>query len=215
MTRIDVDSELDLNALCAARWADPEVFPAAEFARAETFYRQRRQHDGVLLAVRAKATSLVRKWTGRQARDVGSFGLRLNLESSDLDLGIGYPVAQRGTLMTALAAHVSFKGERVTRFPTAQRLDGGSGTTTRLVFAFTVDGVDVDLSALTEEDFTVACRMLEDIEANMTERERIAHTWVKHLLRSAGRMEEYAEWKLVTYARFCPEFTWVPIPESA
>jgi hypothetical protein len=46
-------------------------------------------------------------------------------------------------------------------------------------------------------------------------RERIAHTWVKHLLRSAGRMDEYAEWKLVTYARFCPEFNWVPIPESA
>jgi hypothetical protein len=190
------------------------MFPTAEFARAEMFYRQRRQHDEVLLAVRAKATSLVREWTGRQARDVGSFGLRLNLESSDLDLGIGYPVDQRGALMTALAGHVSFKGERLTRFPAAERPDGGSGTTTRLVFAFTVDGVDVDLSALTEEDFTVACRMLEDIEANMTERERIAHTWVKHLLRSAGRIDEYAEWKLVTYARFCPEFTWVPIPES-
>lgn len=96
----------------------------------------------------------------------------------------------------------------------AERREGGSGTTTRLVFAFTVDGVDVDLSVLTEEDFAVAHRMLADIEANMTERERIAHTWVKHLLRSAGRMNEYAEWKLATYARFCPEFNWVPIPES-
>jgi len=27
-------------------------------------------------------------------------------------------------------------------------------------------------------------------------------------------MSEYAEWKLVTYSRFCPEFTWVPIPET-
>jgi hypothetical protein len=41
-----------------------------------------------------------------------------------------------------------------------------------------------------------------------------AHTWIKHLLRSSGRMGEYAEWKLVTYSRFCPEFTWVPIPEA-
>jgi hypothetical protein len=151
-------SELDLDAILAARWADPAVFPAGELVRAD----QRRE-----------------------------------------------------ALTAALAAHSSFKGEWVTRFPTAERADGGSGTTTRLVFAFTVDGVEVDLSALTEEDFVVACRMLDDIEANMTEQERIAHTWVKHLLRSAGRLTEYAEWKLVTYARFCPEFTWVPISEPA
>lgn len=214
MTYTVVDSELDLGAVCAAQWADPETFPTAEFARAEMFYRERRQHDEVLLPVRAKAMSLIREWTGREPQDVGSFGLRLNLENSDLDLGIGYSVEQRDTLITALAAHASFKGERVTRFPAAERSDGGSGTTTRLVFAFTVDGVDIDLSVLTEEDFAVACRMLNDIEANMTEHERIAHTWVKYLLRSAGRMDEYAEWKLVTYARFCPEFNWVPIPES-
>ena len=70
----------------------------------------------------------------------------------------------------------------------------------------------MDLSALTVEDFAVACRMLDDIEAAMTERERIAHTWVKRLLRSAGRIDEYAQWKLVTYARFCPEFTGCPSP---
>ena len=51
-------------------------------------------------------------------------------------------------------------------------------------------------------------------QATMTEQEQIAHTWIKHLLHSSGRMNEYAEWKLVTYARFCPEFSWVPIPET-
>lgn len=96
-----------------------------------------------------------------------------------------------------------FKGERKTRF-----------STTRLVFAFTVDDIEVDLSALTEEDFAVACRMLDEIKATMTEQEQIAHTWIKHLLHSSRRMSEYAEWKLVTYARFCPEFSWVPIPET-
>jgi hypothetical protein len=192
------------------------VFVAAEWVRAERFYRQRRRQDEALLAVRDKAMSLVREWTGRASRDVGSFGLRLNLESSDVDLGIGYPVQQRDMLIAALAGHAVFKGERVTRFPGAERPEGGGpSTTTRLVFAFTVDGVDVDLSALTEEDFAVACRMLDDIQAHMTEPERIAHTWVKHLLRLAGRMDQYAEWKLVTYARFCPEFNWVPIPEPA
>lgn len=71
----------------------------------------------------------------------------MNLESSDLDLGIGYPVEQRDVLTAALAGHSSFKGERVTRL--------------------------------------------------------------------AGRMTEYAQWELATYARFCPVFSWVPIPELA
>lgn len=196
-------TELDLDAILAARWADPNVFPAAEFARAEAFWRAQRAQDDELLAVRVKAADLVREWTGRQSRDVGSFGLRLNLETSDLDLGIGYPVDQRDALITVLGPHTVFTGERKTRF-----------STTRLVFAFTVEGIEVDLSALTEEDFAVACRMLDEIEATMTEQEQIAHTWIKHLLRSSGRLSEYAEWKLVTYARFCPEFTWVPIPET-
>jgi hypothetical protein len=202
LTELDLD--LDLDAILAARWADPHVFPAAEFARAEAFWRARRAQDDELLAVRAKAADLVRDWTGRQSRDVGSFGLRLNLETSDLDLGIGYPVDQRDTLITALGPHTVFKGERKTRF-----------STTRLVFAFTVENIEVDLSALTEEDFAVTCRMLDEIATTMTEQEQIAHTWIKHLLRSSGRLSEYAEWKLVTYARFCPEFTWVPIPETA
>ena len=47
----------------------------------------------------------------------------------------------------------------------------------------------------------------------MSREERIAHTWVKHLLREAGRLEDYARWKLVVYAKYCPEFNWVPIPE--
>lgn len=142
--------------------------------------------------------------TGCVPRDVGSFGLRLNLETSDLDLGIGYPVDRRAELIAALEPVAVFKGERKTRY-----------STSRLVFMFEVEGVEVDVSALTEEDFAVACRMLDEISSTMTDRERIAHTWVKYLLRSAGRMTDYASWKLVTYARFCPEFNWVPIPETA
>ncbi|MBV9013792.1 MAG: hypothetical protein JO272_17435 [Pseudonocardiales bacterium] len=210
-----VGSELDLDAILATRWADPAVFPASEFLRASEFYCQRRNRDEELLAVRAKTAALIREWTGRDSRDVGSFGLRLNLETSDLDLGIGYPVERREELIALLAPKTVFKGERVTRFPAADFRSSEPAATTRLVFAFEVDGVEVDLSALTEEDFAVACRMLDDIEASMTEPERIAHTWVKYLLRSSGRMAEYAQWKLVTYARFCPEFTWVPIPEPS
>jgi hypothetical protein len=199
-----IETQLNLNAVLAAGWADPVDFPPEEFARAETFWESQRRQDKTLLATRAKAAQQIQEWTGRTPRDVGSLGIQTNLETSDLDLGIGYPAAGRAQLIGALGPHAILKGERKTRF-----------NTTRLVYLFVCDGIEVDLSALTEEDFEVACRMLDEIAAGMTREERIAHTWVKYLLHSAGRMEDYAAWKLVTYARFCPEFNWVPIPEQA
>ncbi|WP_409239770.1 hypothetical protein [Streptomyces sp. PA5.6] len=196
---------LDLSAITAKKWADPADFPAEEFERATAFYESMRTHDDHLLKVRDEASGLVEQWTGRVPRDVGSFGTRLNLQTSDLDLGIGFPVEQREELMRALVGEgrATFLGERNTSF-----------STTRLVFSFDIAGIEIDVSALTVEDFAVACRMLDQIDAEMTREERIAHTWVKHLLREGGRLQEYAQWKLVTYARYCPEFNWVPIPEK-
>jgi hypothetical protein len=192
-----------LDAILAKGWAERGDFSASEYSRATRFYASMRAHDARLHRLRAEASVLVEGWTGRSPRDVGSFGTGLNLETSDLDLGVGYPVGQRRELTAALAGHTRFLGERTTRF-----------STTRLVFAFTTGGVEIDLSVLTESDFTVACRMLDQIDQTMIREERVCHTWVKHLLRSSGRMGDYAAWKLVTYRRFCPEFHWAPIPEK-
>ena len=184
------ETELDLTAILANGWAVRGDFPAAEYRHALEFYGTMREHDGRLSRVRQKASAMIQDWTGRVPRDVGSFGTGLNLETSDLDLGVGFPVDDRAALMDMLAGQAEFLGERYTRF-----------STTRLVFTFTVDGVQIDLSALTEEDFAVACRMLDAIGQAMTSEERVCHTWVKHLLRAQGRLEEYAAWKLVTYRR--------------
>lgn len=198
-------TELDLSALTTRKWADPADFPAEEFERATAFYASMRVHDEHLLKVRDEASALIRQWTGCAPRDVGSFGTRLNLETSDLDLGVGFPTERRAELMRVLVeeGRAAFLGERATSF-----------STTRLVFSFEIAGIEIDLSALTVKDFAVACRMLDQIDAEMTREERIAHTWVKHLLRQRGDLHAYAEWKLVTYARYCPEFNWVPIPEK-
>lgn len=193
---------MDLEAILRQGWATRRDLPPEEFRAAERFWLARRADDERLLAVRTHASALITQWTGHTPRDVGSFGTRVNLDVSDLDLGIGHPVAEREQLVRALKGHATFKGERYTRFDT-----------TRLVYAFTCEGMEIDLSALIEEDFTVACRMLDQIEAGMSRDERVVHTWVKHQLREAGRMGDYANWKLVVYARYCPEFNWVPIPE--
>ncbi|MGH3819912.1 MAG: hypothetical protein ACRDRE_19620 [Pseudonocardiaceae bacterium] len=60
------------------RWADPAVFSAGEFARAESFYCERREQDDALLAIRARAASLIREWTGRDSRDYDAVGVRLH-----------------------------------------------------------------------------------------------------------------------------------------
>ncbi|MGI8452069.1 MAG: hypothetical protein ACR2MP_33775 [Streptosporangiaceae bacterium] len=196
-------TDLDLAGLLARGWADRGDFRDTEYGRALDFYQAMRVHDDRLHRVREQASGRIERWTGRVPRDVGSFGTRLNLETSDLDLGIGYPVEGRTGLKATLDGHAEFLGERHTR-----------SSTTRLVFCFTVEGVQIDLSTLTEEDFAVACRMLDQIDQSMTFEERVCHTWVKYLLRAQGRLEDYAAWKLVTYRRFCPEFNWVPIPEK-
>ncbi|GAA4994349.1 hypothetical protein GCM10023205_78890 [Yinghuangia aomiensis] len=195
---------LDLDAILAKAWTDEGDFTAKEFERARALYASMRAHDARLLTLREAVATEVAAWTGCTPRDVGSLGIRCNLEASDLDLGISYPVDRRDHLMQALAPHTRFLAERRTSY-----------STTRLVFAFEREGVEVDLSALTPEDFAVATRMLDQIDSNMTETERVAYTWVKHLLRASGDLERYAAWKLVTYARFCPEFDWQPIPEKA
>jgi hypothetical protein len=96
-------TELDLTALAAKGWANRSDFPETEYARALEFYQAMRAHDGRLHQVRAQAAGRIEQWTGRVPRDVGSFGTRLNLETSDLDLGIGYPVEDRAALMAVLS----------------------------------------------------------------------------------------------------------------
>src|SRR5260370_39256807 len=96
-------TDLDLAALLAKGWADRGDFPDAEFDQALAFYRAMRDHDGRLSAVRARASGMIGEWTGRGPRDGGSVCTVLNLGSSGLDLGIGYPGDNRGHQMAAPA----------------------------------------------------------------------------------------------------------------
>ena len=111
-------TDLDLAALLEKGWADRGDFPDPEYDQAFAFYQAMRDHDDRLREVRAQASAMIEGWTGRVPRDVGSFGTGLNLETSDLDLGIGYPVEDRDHLMTTLAGCTQFLGERYTRFST-------------------------------------------------------------------------------------------------
>lgn len=174
-----------------------------EVQGAEHLYRIIRGQDGVLASVRMVAARHIEEWTSYAPRDVGSYGLGLNLCASDLDLGIGVPASDHDRVLTVLRAHTTFKGERRT-----------SATSTRFVYLWQCRDVDVDISVLPTEDFEVVCRMLERIRAEMTHEEKVLHVWKKQQLYDAGRSGEYAEWKLGPYRKFCPQFDWVPILDA-
>ena len=189
------ETSLDLDAVLAARWADPRALPATEYRRAVAFYRERRRHDRRLLHGWREVAARIADWTGCAPRDLGSLGLRLNIATSDLDLGIGCPPERWPELLETLGARMRFEGQHPTWF-----------ATTRLAFTSTLGAVGIDLSVLTEEDFAITCAMLDRIDASMTEPERVAHAWVKQLLWQQRRLDDYASWKLAVYHRFFPEF---------
>jgi hypothetical protein len=87
-------------------------------------------------------------------------------------------------------------GEQPTRF-----------ATNRAAFAWRLEGVEIDITVLDPAALDTACRMIAQIRTAMTATERIAFTWVKHLLLQRGHTAAYQEWKHAPYRRYCPEFS--------
>src|SRR5262245_51500991 len=103
-----------------------------DWKQAVEFYNKVRSHDGRIMELEERAVAYVFQLTGYKAEDVGSFGLKLNLPDSDLDLAIGVPVADSDRVLSTLRTHLKYKGERMTR-----------DSSTRHVFALSIDGVEI------------------------------------------------------------------------
>lgn len=165
-----------------------------EADRARVFYREVRSDDGRLGRVQRQAVDLVARLTGRAVADIGSFGLRINLPGSDLDLGIGCPDQDLASVASALAGHAQCHGVAATRFGVH-----------RVALSCTIEGVLVDVSVLSERDFASAREMIARVDQGMSDTERIAYTWVKRTLREWGETARLEAWKLAPFERFCPD----------
>jgi hypothetical protein len=173
-----------------------------EYSKALALYTDIRNDDKRLAAVEDEAISIIQKITGYVAIDVGSFGLQLNLEGSDLDIAIGVPKLDESRVLNALTEKFKYKGKRRT-----------STTTERHLFGFFVRGVEIDVGVLPDSDFHDLSAALQNYHREITLEEKVTHVWHKYQLKVAGKKQEYAKLKLYPYARFCPEFEWVPILE--
>jgi hypothetical protein len=166
----------------------PDLNPPDDLSAAEAFYAAVRAQDDRLRRVEDDVITWVRELTGYTAEDVGSFGLKLNLSDSGLDLAVGVPAEDLARVLELLSREMSFKGERQT-----------TPVSTRHVFFTRRDGVDIDLGVLPLADLQVLSPALATCREQMTHQERVLHVWEKRWLKAVGRKEDYAALKLAPY----------------
>jgi hypothetical protein len=168
--------------------------------QAAAHYQRIRAHDQRLHTVAAQGAGLVSGWTGYPSALLGSFSLGLNVDTSDLDLGVAVHPHALGRVAGCLDGPARFKGER-----------RSTPHSTRLVFGASVAGVSIDIVLLPPADYHTLLTALARCRQQMPHHDKIRHVWHKHLLRQAGHRHAYEVFKLGPYRRYCPEFTWTPV----
>ena len=172
-----------------------------------SFYKAIREKDVDVAVVEGKAIHELRLLTGLDPINVGSFGLMLNISSSDIDLGIG--VSNKDDFHSActslLSAGFKYKQARDTRF-----IDS-STTTKRFVFSKYMDNVEIDVSVYHSHDLYLLSEGGAKCRTSMSDEDRAEHTWNKNKLKNSGMRDEYNIYKLKPYIEYKPGFKWVAI----
>lgn len=166
---------------------------------AELFYKSIREEDDRLTTIEGRARYLVRKWTGYEAVNVGSFALLLNLPSSDLDLSMG-AIAQD---FDAVCEEIANSG---CQFIATRESRPGSF---RKVYRFQIDSIDIDLAVLRDDDLFLLMPGLVRCRRGMTYIERVEHVYEKQRLYKTNNKRAYFEFKMKPYLKYCPEFSWL------
>lgn len=171
------------------------------------FYQKMRAKDVDVALIEGQAIHQLRAITGLDPINVGSFGLLLNIASSDLDLGLGIPFGNDffSVCRKLIDAGFKYKQARDTRFLSAQQ------TTQRFVFSHQRDGFDIDVSVYHSADLFLLADGGFKCRNTMTEIEKAEHTWNKFTLKERGLDDEYILYKLEPYIIYKPGFKWVAI----
>ncbi|MBF6187034.1 MULTISPECIES: hypothetical protein [Nocardia] len=190
---------IDLEAIVGSGWVTLEELEPDDMHLACKYWAQTRARDPELQLIQRHATERVYRWTGRHPANIGSSALLLNTASSDLDLGIGIP-KQLWECTTASVGALQEARCESTRFGN-----------TRLAHGWTEGNVEIDLTILDTLDFQESIDMMNRIRRQMRRDERIAFTWIKHLLEQSGNAELRRRWKLAPYMRYCSDFSPIKI----
>jgi hypothetical protein len=173
-----------------------------DMQKAQADYKEIHKTDERLSKLENDFSGYISELTGGyQTVNNGSFGLRLNHGTSDLDLAIGVPPEDHDRVLTKLHEVGKFVGVRKS-----------TDDSERHVFEFDRDGVTIDLGVLPPRDYALTKEGMEKCIAGMTENDRVTHTFMKKKLLAENRMAEYKTFKLLPYATyFSSRFNFVPI----
>ena len=171
------------------------------------FYKKIKESDTNVATVEGKAIHSLRSLTGLDPINVGSFGLELNISSSDIDLGIGVPDSNyfEPVCNKLIEAGFKYKQARDTRYLSEDQI------TKRFVFSKDMDGIEIDVSVYHTSDLFLLADGGFKCRSTMSESDKAEHTWNKFKLKEQGMMDDYCIYKLEPYITYKPGFKWISI----
>lgn len=172
-----------------------------ELERAYLYYDSIREHDRKLYNLQNDFSAYVFENIGAFPVNNGSFGLWLNLTTSDLDLAVGVSEPELDEVLHTL-----------TQLGKLIAVRQSTPDSSRHVFHFEREGVTIDLGVLPPRDFEWTVQGMNNCRAGMTHLERVIHVWTKSKLLQRGLQVEYAKYKLEPYEKyFNSHFIFTPI----
>ncbi|WP_042434118.1 hypothetical protein [Streptacidiphilus anmyonensis] len=185
----------DLRCVLDAGWVQLDDLHPQERRRAARFYADRAPGHQYLAGVQHAAQAVCERWTGNRPHPMGSSYAGTALDSSDIDLYAPMPnrCVGLGDLRELLAGRAAYRKTR----------PGPTGED-RHLFSYTEGATRIDLNFVPPSDYRLALTVVQEIAAGLTTEDRIAHTWIKHLLHEQSEEEAYDHWKTTMRLRTSP-----------
>jgi hypothetical protein len=189
-----------------AGWVQLDDLHPEERQLAVDFYIACDQVRHALADIQETAQLACEQWTGNRPHPMGSSYAGTALSSSDIDLYAPLPklCGSLDDLRQLLAGRAVYRKTRPG--PTGQD---------RHLFSYTQAATRVDLNFVPADDYRLALTVVHEIATGLTEEDRIAHTWVKHLLHARGDDEGYDLWKTAMRLRMSPTLRALMAPGGA
>jgi hypothetical protein len=180
------ERDADLQAVLLAGGVRLSQFAPREQEQAQRFYASLATLRAGLGATTARAIAASQAAGLTELHAMGSSQYGTVLHDSDIDLYAPIPPTcpDLDTLRALFDGHAMYRKTR--SVPTDRP---------RHLFAFQQDGTDVDLNLVEPADYRLAVAVVREITEALAEPDRIANTWIKHLLHRRRQADAYDRWK--------------------
>ena len=140
----------------------------------------------------------IREKTGEYPALVGSVAMEVDLPTSDIDYAIKVKKDEKLQMKKQLEKFMEFRGERPARLES-----------TRYLFRFIWrENIRVDLNVMDEYDYEILLEGIEKAKRTMTYDDKALFVYNKLKLHEKS-LQDYEEYKLALYRKFCPQLLWM------